>query len=103
MSKDLKRHAGTPYTPGARGWMVAHTYSASSGRALTSWWYGPCHGWGTTYGGLSHPGPVVWPTKFAAEMAIRAIFGTPSNWRGQVAVRVADAESIETRQRERAG
>lgn len=96
--RDAKRYAGKLYAPGARGWMVGHTAPVSAGRVITSWWYGPDHGWGTTYGGLSHSGPVVWRTKFEAEMALRSIYGTPANWRGRVVVRVADAELIHTAQ-----
>jgi len=88
------RYGGVAYYRGAKGWVVAHTYVAPSGRALTSWWFGPDQGWGTTYGGLAHPGPQVWRTKHDAEMALRAVYGTPSHWRGRVVVRVADAELI---------
>jgi hypothetical protein len=93
-----KRYAGAPYQPGARGWMVAHTAPAPSGRVFTAWWYGPDHGWGQTFGGLAHPGPRVWPTKFEAEMALRSIYGTPAYWRGCVPIRVADAEQVHAEQ-----
>jgi hypothetical protein len=96
--RDASRYPGAPYQRGARGWMVAHTAAASSGRVITAWWYGPDHGWGKTYGGLASPGPVVWPTKFSAEMALRSIYGTPANWQGQVVIRVADAELVHTAQ-----
>lgn len=90
-----KQHAGQPWRPGetTSGWLVALTRpTGATGRPITTYWYGPGHGWGTTSGGLAYPGPRVWPSKAAAEAALRSVFGPPSRWRGYRPVRVADVE-----------
>lgn len=57
-----------------RGFVVRHTsnYTATSDRpamTLTTWWYGPGHGFGTTFGGLDHC-VAVFPSRIAAQRAI---------------------------------
>jgi hypothetical protein len=81
-----------------RGWVVkcARHLPATEKlprRLIVTYWYGPAEGFGTTSGALEH-GARVWPTKAAAEQALRAIFSVPSVWqsRGYAPERVADAE-----------
>lgn len=57
-----------------RGFVVRHTvnYPATkdrSGWTLTTWWYGPGHGFGTTFGGLD-PCVAVYPSRVAARRAV---------------------------------
>jgi hypothetical protein len=90
-------YAGDKYEPGATGWMVGHTATMPSGRVSTAWWFGPAHGWGTTYGGLGeHTGARVWRTKAQAEAAIRRVYRSLAHAEvtGHRAMRVADAESL---------
>lgn len=89
-----KKHAGEPYRPGAAGWVVTSTTPATEHRReITSYWFGPTNMWGNTWGPLHPLGARMWPTKAAAEAALRSVFGTPAKWRGAYAERVADAEA----------
>lgn len=54
-----------------------------------SWWYGPDHGWGSTFGPLDFC-VAKFPTRKAAEAAWRSVYG--SLRRGTTAQRLADAE-----------
>lgn len=71
-------------------------------RAFATWWYGPDHGFGTTYGPLDSS-VRVWPTRDGAEKAAREVYG--SRWRSRMrrasAQRVVDATREAKEQRER--
>lgn len=96
MKKIDKRHAGERYEKGAKGWLVqiTGTYPCPNGPMIT-YWYGPIDGWGTTGSAWLDRKVRVWPTRFAAESAMRQIFGQPRFWvrRGYLAVRVSEAEA----------
>lgn len=86
------------YTPGCSGWVIRDAIAASPhlkpGTVHVSWWYGPDHGWGVTYGTLSYS-VAVFPTRKAAEQAYQSVYvtdGTMRRGRGR-AQRVADAEA----------
>lgn len=83
------------YTPGCEGWVLRDEVRYPAPRGLhVSWWYGPDHGFGTTYGSLGYS-TAVFPTRLAAEEAYRTIYGKlrRTGTRNQRAQRVADAEA----------
>lgn len=61
------------------GWVVEsrHMLTGKDGvaREHITYWYGPDHGFGTTSGALESSAPV-WPTRKAAEQALRKTFGS---------------------------
>lgn len=73
-----------------KGWVVQAVHVGPTGRTITSYWYGPTHGWGTTSGLLAEA--AVYPTKVEAEAALRSVFRTPAEWkrRGHLPVRLAE-------------
>lgn len=66
----------TKLTETATGWVMRdETTLTKTGRVHVSYWYGPNHGWGRTFGGLDYS-VAVFPTRKAAEQAWRGEFGT---------------------------
>lgn len=58
---------------------VDHTYPDKDGgepRTLTTYWFGPDHGWGTTSGGRTDYAVVTFPSRLAAENALRKVYGS---------------------------
>lgn len=43
----------------------------------TGYWYGPDHGWGTTWGALDDPATRRFSSRAAAENALRKVYGEP--------------------------
>lgn len=72
-------------------WIVTHAVTPEGmAKPLIGYWYGPDHGWGTTSG--SFEDAAEFPTKRAAENALRRVFGRPAVWRrrGYVVARVVE-------------
>lgn len=57
------------FTPGATGWVVRVLHER-----IDTWWYGPARGWGTTSGKLDDS-VALFPTRRAAETALRSVYG----------------------------
>lgn len=89
------------YEPGRAGWVIRWAVEVpQTGRTAVSYWYGPDHGWGQTWGGLDYS-VAVFPTRKAAEVAWRSVYhGRPRPGRGPI--RVADAEAETAMRREAA-
>ena len=65
---------GKHYEPGAAGWVIRSEAVVDNGKKHVSWWYGPDHGWGTTWGGLDYS-VRVWRLRRQALDAFRSGYG----------------------------
>lgn len=73
------------------GWVIyLRGGPADDNPRARSYWYGPSHGWGRTWGNIDQPEVRVWRTKALAEQARRARFG---RLRNTVVIRLTEART----------
>lgn len=74
---------------GVTGWVVAKAGTADDPHPL--WWQGPARDWGTTYdAGTPTRSTAWWPTRAAAEQAVRGVYGARWRRQGYAAVKVIE-------------
>lgn len=68
------RYLGPRYKPGTDGWVIRHEHDipTKSGVPLVTWWFGPDHSWGRTFGPLDYS-VEVYPTRKWAEREMRTL------------------------------